>query len=494
MHPIALSLSTPSLLRRALALGLLSSTAFAQWIATPLPPAGASSSGCNATDDQARGGFVKFASGGSHAALWQGTTNAWSDLHPASAQASEVLGVDGANGAGFVTLAGTEHAAFWPAGSFVDLHPANAPLGFSRAWGAGDGKQVGYFSFDGWIVNACLWTGSAASRVDLSPPGSTFAVARDAAAGIQVGQVHFAGGVHAARWSGSAASFVDLHPASGWDITQAIATDGQQHVGRGVAATFTHAVLWPNGPGSMVVLTPSNAASAEALAVDGGMQVGWYNPPFGYPQACLWSGSAASVINLHNSLPPQYAYSKATGIWHDANGRTFVSGFARDLSTMTDRAFVWSTLVNQTYCTARVNSLGCTPAISPVGQYLSATRNDYYFVKATNVLNSTNGLLVYGAAGRASVPFGGGTLCVGSPRLRSIPLNSGGSNPPVSNCTGVFLLDLHGYRAGTYGGSPAPFLSVPGTLVNFQFWGRDPGFVAPNNAQLSNALELEIGP
>ena len=40
----------------------------------------------------------------------------------------------------------------------------------------------------------------------------------------------------------------------------------------------------------------------------------------------------------------------------------------------------------------------------------------------------------------------------------------------------------------------APALSVPGNTYQCQAWGRDPGFPAPNNTTLSDALDVTVGP
>jgi hypothetical protein len=143
------------------------------------------------------------------------------------------------------------------------------------------------------------------------------------------------------------------------------------------------------------------------------------------------------------------------------------------------------------YCTAKVNSLGCTPAITAWGRSSAATALGF-IVSADHVINNKPGLFIYGNTGRAALPFSGGLLCVNGPIRRTIPLNSAG-NPPPNDCSGHYILEFNAWAHGSLG-TPAAFLTVPGTVVDLQAWGRDPGFAAPNNATLSNALEWTIGP
>jgi hypothetical protein len=140
-----------------------------------------------------------------------------------------------------------------------------------------------------------------------------------------------------------------------------------------------------------------------------------------------------------------------------------------------------------TYCTAKVNSLGCTPTLAWTG-VPSATAGAGFRVFTSNVRNNQPGLLMYGTSGRAATPFQGGTLCVALPVRRSVALNSGGS-PSGNDCSGVYLIDMNAFAQGFLGGAPLSALQVAGTVVNCQFWGRDSGFPAPNDTTLSNALE-----
>jgi len=147
----------------------------------------------------------------------------------------------------------------------------------------------------------------------------------------------------------------------------------------------------------------------------------------------------------------------------------------------------WGSTQPSVYCTAKVNSLGCTPAIEWYGQP-SASSGGGFQVVARNLRNNKTGLLFYSRNGRAALPFQGGTLCLAAPLVRTEPDNAGGS-PSGNDCSGGLSLDFNELIAS--GVDP---MLVSGAQVNMQFWGRDQGFPAPNNTSLSDALEFVIGP
>jgi hypothetical protein len=143
------------------------------------------------------------------------------------------------------------------------------------------------------------------------------------------------------------------------------------------------------------------------------------------------------------------------------------------------------------YCSAKLNSLGCLPAIHGSG-IPSASSGSGFTVSGDNVRNNKNGLLFYGINGRGDMPFQGGTLCVKTPIRRTPSTSSGGTPSPVQDCSGVWTIDMNAFAVGSLGGSPLPALTVPGTIVDCQWWGRDPGFAPPNNTSLTDGLEYQI--
>jgi glucose/arabinose dehydrogenase len=136
------------------------------------------------------------------------------------------------------------------------------------------------------------------------------------------------------------------------------------------------------------------------------------------------------------------------------------------------------------YCTAKVNSAGCTPQITSSGSATLGGADDFV-LRANNVLNERPGMLIWSFA-PAAIAFGGGTRCVAAPSVRTPLQDSGGSTSGV-DCTGAYafaLSDAAMASAGFSAGSP----------VYFQYWSRDSGFNAPNNIGLTDALRVLVCP
>jgi hypothetical protein len=145
------------------------------------------------------------------------------------------------------------------------------------------------------------------------------------------------------------------------------------------------------------------------------------------------------------------------------------------------------------YCTGKFTAQGCVPSMAYTG-YSSATKGFGFMVRGLGAINQKPGLLLYSLSGQSNLPFQGGTLCVASPVRRTPGVNSGGNPLPNDDCSGVFSIDFNAFAVGALGGSPQPGLQVPGTTVDAQWWGRDPGFAPPDNSQLTNGLEFVVCP
>lgn len=211
------------------------------------------------------------------------------------------------------------------AASAVDLNPA----GFhdSTAVGVCGTQQVG-FGNTPIAEQALLWNGTADSVVELTPAGSnpTEAIATDGH--HQVGRVTISQGdgsylVHAVMWSGTAASMVDLNPA-GFSGSAGLGVGGDQQVGWIVDGNENHAALWTGRANSVVNLYPGRGLS-YAVATNGRQQAGQVDN-----QAVVWNGTADSMVNLHSLLPAgNWAASSASSI--DAQGNVF--GIAYGISS-----------------------------------------------------------------------------------------------------------------------------------------------------------------
>lgn len=149
--------------------------------------------------------------------------------------------------------------------------------------------------------------------------------------------------------------------------------------------------------------------------------------------------------------------------------------FARDRNA--------TTLPVTVYCTAKVNSAGCVPAIGASGAP-SLTGFDAFFVTATGVRGDRRGLFFWSAQS-ASVPFGGGYLCVLQPIARTPSQNSA---PELSGpCSGSYSFHF----ARDY---MLAFALSAGVTLHGQYWSLDPTAAAPQNIGLTNALTFTPTP
>jgi hypothetical protein len=278
-------------------------------VGTDLNPFGSGSSGAFGTDGTHQVGYaIPFSSstGQPDAWIWNGTANSGVNLNPNGYSGSEIMAIASGQevGLGITSSTSANHAMLWTgsAGSAVDLNPSG--FSSSEAFGTNGAQQVG--NAGSGVTQAFLWNGNSTTAVNLTPslfdgqtPGSATAWATN---GVQqAGQI----GSHAVIWSGTASSVVDINPTSLAGIANsiALAMNQTEEVGYG-----------SNGP-------------LVTLAND---------------RALLWSGTAASAINLQTLLPAtgSWSYSRAYSI--DSSGNVYGTAYGTYNGSTTTFAVEWS--------------------------------------------------------------------------------------------------------------------------------------------------------
>lgn len=259
-------------------------------------------------------------------------------------------------------------------------------------------------------------------------------------------------------------------------------------------------VVWTNSSGAnqSVVSTTTPFTYDSGTLANGQqyehffVQPGTYNytsVPSGFTAQVVVGGSASTIAStysggaMHRSSMPDTAAGAGVQlvyelVFTDWPGNVRVT----DASAIT---LTPSCAAPSTYCTAKINSLFCLPAIGSSGTP-SASAGSGFNVTASNILNNKSGLLFYGLNGQIATAFQGGYLCVKSPTVRTAVQSSGGS-VSGSDCTGTFTYDFNARIA-----SGADTSLVQGAVVEGQFWSRDPA--DPFTTNMTNALHFTICP
>ena len=284
------------------------------------------------------------------AAIWDGSGNSYTSLHPASGfDWTRAQAAAGNRQFGFgegLATGGLEHALQWSgsAATVLDLHPGQFAV--SRIVGASGTQQVGIASSDpgGFLQGnrgnnrAVLWN-DGAGAIELHPAGHIYSEAFDCYGNVQVGVVDD----RAALWLGSAASYVNLEqPGTYFSEAHGIFEDtqvGYANVGPSLQNSFSHAMIWFGSAASATDIHPASFVNSRAFAVSAAAIVGVASGsnPFDL-HAVAWLGPDREFVDLSAVLGSNYIESWAVGL-NDAGN---IYGFARYVPTNKVHAVEWS--------------------------------------------------------------------------------------------------------------------------------------------------------
>ncbi|MBL0869572.1 MAG: hypothetical protein IBJ18_03230 [Phycisphaerales bacterium] len=206
------------------------------------------------------------------------------------------------------------HAILWNSAtsSFTDLHPEG--FSGSYAFSARNGQQVGY-GFIGQGNRALLWTGSAASMVDLTASYMDSATLTDTDGQFQVGGAitpNSEGSSVAFIWNGTAESAVQIHPVILAESYAYAIRDGRI-AGTGSDFDFMQlGVYWPSATAEAILVRPSGYDETSIVDIVGPWAVGTGTgfATGGPRHAILWDPiNLANSVDIHPTGNPAYINS-----------------------------------------------------------------------------------------------------------------------------------------------------------------------------------------
>ena len=295
----------------------------AQWLGSSIHPAGKDFSAAYGAGQ----GVAVGNSGGalSQAGYWTNGGNVYHTLHQAQWIDSIAFAGDENMQVGGYLGGPSGHAARWSgtAASIVDMNPDR--YNYSTAYAMFGTKMAGVGTIQGVSGNrALLWnSGDRNDYVDLTPDQASSGVFAITA----TNQVGYSDN-HAALWSGTAASIVDLNP-QGMDASSASAAFDDRQGGRADSYIdgTSHAYLWSGTAISGIDLHPVGVTSSNIQGMSASFQVGMtYDDSSNRTHAAIWSGTTESYVDLHDFLPG-FTNSEATSIVEYAD-HVEVYGFA----------------------------------------------------------------------------------------------------------------------------------------------------------------------
>jgi hypothetical protein len=169
--------------------------------------------------------------------------------------------------------------------------------------------------------SALVFTVSATAfgqyTVQMLPTPTGVGYIEDAGGGQIVGHTH----AGPALWNAPEYKFVSLNSPK-YTFEEVWGVGGGKQVGYGVMDA-AHALMWSGSAGSVVDLHNDIFLGTIAYGTDGKSQVGSGAVSQNAGHAALWRGTAASIVDLH---PKGFELSAATGVWGEIQVGSAVNG------------------------------------------------------------------------------------------------------------------------------------------------------------------------
>ncbi|HLP00111.1 MAG TPA: hypothetical protein VK171_16060, partial [Fimbriimonas sp.] len=292
-------------------------------------------------------GFVQGGSLNDLPCLWRGTNESHVNLKPADAISGKVLATNSDVQVGHIYIASSIHerGGLWTgsAASFVDLTPVSPRFALgSNATCAANGRQGGYAIFSHPLTQLIIfpepgyWSGTASSWTNLLPSGFVLGAVFGISASNECGEVRddSGNGKKAALWSGTAASFKSLHPSSASESV-AYGLNADYQVGSATFGSNPRAYAWRGTPGSAIDLHGSLGRSSEARVVVDQFAAGHVDSI-----GTIWNIPSRRALKLDSVLPSGFSQSEIYGGAKTSTGYDFV-GYVSNPNSGVSLGVVW---------------------------------------------------------------------------------------------------------------------------------------------------------
>jgi uncharacterized membrane protein len=233
--------------------------------------------------------------------------------------------------------------------------PTNVTQGI--AWGTSDSYMVGSGHLTGTGTVPICWDVATNTPTFLARNNADMGEALDTDGGKSVGYLFTQGNVsspadaRATLWENG--NFMSLHPAMGFLRSFAAGVSGNYQVGSGVTpGSFgtdgpQHALAWSGTAASVMDMHPMGWSQSGAVDVSSYGTVGFgMQQSNSNPHALLWRGTPAAGIairDLHGAIPNSANYSHSWAYGINANGD--IVGEARIANSNNSDGVLWQRLV-----------------------------------------------------------------------------------------------------------------------------------------------------